>query len=150
MELTVRQDTIGDEAALAAVAAAVRRGRELGVAVNAAVVDAGGNLAAFLRAPGAFLHSIDIAQDKALTAVSFGMATADLGRLIAGNPDLRDGLIRRDRLTAFAGGYPIRIGGPGPEGRVVGGIGVSGASEEQDCLCALAGLAALGLQPDNP
>lgn len=144
MELTVRQDTIGDEAALAAVAAAVRRGRALGVAVNAAVVDAGGNLAGFLRAPGAFLHSIAIAQDKALTAVSFRMPTADLGRLIAGNADLRDGLIRRDRLAAFAGGYPILV-----NGRVVGGIGVSGASEEQDCLCALAGLAALGLDPDN-
>ena len=140
MELTVRQDSIGHEAALAAVAAAVRTGLELGVAVNAAVVDAGGNLAGFLRAPGAFLHSISIAEDKAYTAVSFGMPTADLYRAIQDNPGLRDGLIRRDRLTAFAGGFPIVV-----DGRVVGGIGVSGASEEQDCACARAGLAALGL-----
>ena len=140
MELTVRHDSIGHEAALAAVAAAVRAGLAMGVAVNAAVVDAGGNPAGFLRAPGAFLHSIAIAEDKAYTAVSFGMPTADLYRLIQDNPALRDGLIRRDRLAAFAGGFPIVV-----EGRVVGGIGVSGASEEQDCLCAKAGLAALGL-----
>jgi len=140
MQLTVRQDSIGHEAALAAVSAAVRAGLEMGVAVNAAVVDAGGNLAGFLRAPGAFLHSIAIAQDKAYTAAGFGLATDALYRLIQDNPGLRDGLIRRDRLTAFAGGIPIVV-----DGRVVGGIGVSGASEEQDCACARAGLAALGL-----
>jgi glc operon protein GlcG len=140
VELTVRQDSIGHEAALAAVSAAVCAGLGMGVAVNAAVVDAGGNLAGFLRAPGAFLHSIAIAQDKAYTAAGFGLATDALYRLIQDNPGLRDGLIRRDRLTAFAGGFPIVV-----DGRVVGGIGVSGASEEQDCACARAGLAALGL-----
>ncbi|HYG89260.1 MAG TPA: heme-binding protein [Azospirillum sp.] len=140
MDLTVRWDNIGHEAALAAVTAAVRAGLEMGVAVNAAVVDAGGHLAGFLRGPGAFLHSISIAEDKAYTAVSFRMPTSDLYGLIQGNPGLRDGLIRRDRLTAFAGGFPIVV-----DGRVVGGIGVSGASEEQDCLCAKAGLAALGI-----
>ncbi|MBP2227921.1 uncharacterized protein GlcG (DUF336 family) [Azospirillum agricola] len=140
MELTVRRDCIAHEAACAAVLAAVREGAALGVAVNAAVVDSGGTLVAFLRASGAFLHSAAIAQDKAFTAVGFRMSTADLGRLIAGNPDLRDGLIRRDRLTAFPGGLPILA-----DGRLIGGIGVSGASEEQDCRCARAGLAALGL-----
>lgn len=140
MELTVRQDSITDEAAAAAVQAAVRKGKDLGVAVNAAVVGAGGELVAFLRAPGAFLHSIEIAQDKAYTAVSFGIPTAQLYDLISPKPGLRDGIIRRDRLTAFAGGFPILI-----DGRVVGGIGVSGASEDQDCQCAFAGFAAMGL-----
>jgi uncharacterized protein GlcG (DUF336 family) len=57
-EITVRHDSITAEAALAAVAAAVRKGQEMGVAVNAAVVDAGGNLAGFLRAPDAFLSVV--------------------------------------------------------------------------------------------
>lgn len=126
------------EAAIAAVTAAVARGRELGCAVNAAVVDAGGNLVAFLRAHGAFLHSIGIAQDKAYSAVSFGMPTSRLYEIIQGSAAVRDGLIRRDRLTAFGGGFPIV-----DEGRVIGGVGVSGGSEEQDAICAQAGLAAI-------
>ncbi|HYD68586.1 heme-binding protein [Azospirillum sp.] len=139
-ELTVRHDSITAEAALAAVAAVVRKGQEMGVAVNAAVVDAGGNLAGFLRAPDAFLTSIGIAIDKAYTAVSFRMPSGRLYDLIKDNPALREGIAQRDRVAAFGGGFPIIV-----DGRVVGGIGVSGASEEQDCLCAQAGLAALGL-----
>ena len=137
--LVVRQDSIALEPALAAATAALRHGLDIGVKVNVAVVDVGGHLTAFLRAPGAFLHSIAIAQDKAYTAVSFGMPTGQLYELIAANPALRDGLIRRERLTAFAGGFPIMV-----DGRVVGAIGVSGASEAQDCACAQAGLAAVG------
>ena len=140
MELATPTAVIGEEAAARAVSAAVEKARELGVRINVAVVDGGGNLAAFLRMPGAFLHSIGIAQDKAYTAVSFRMATADLYRMVQGNPGLRDGLIRRDRMAAIGGGFPIII-----DGQLVGGIGVSGASEEQDALCAQAGLAALGL-----
>lgn len=136
----VRQDSIAFEAALAAATAALRHGLDIGVKVAVAVVDAGGNLAVFLRAPGAFLHSITIAQDKAYTALSFGLPTAELYTLIDVNPALRDGILHRERLTAFAGGFPIAV-----NGQMVGGIGVSGASEEQDCACAQAGLAAIEL-----
>lgn len=138
MSVIFRQDSVTAEAALAAVKAAVRAGAELGCAVNAAVVDAGGNLVAFLRAPGAFLHSIGIAQDKAYSAVSFRVPTARLYELIKDNPALRDGITQRERFVAFAGGFPIVF-----EGQVVGAIGVSGASEDQDCVCAQAGLAAI-------
>jgi uncharacterized protein GlcG (DUF336 family) len=140
MRTTQRQDIIATEAALTAVTAAVGKGNELGCAVNAAVVDAGGNLVAFLRATGAFLHSIGIAQDKAYTAASFKLPTAALFDLMRDSPALRDGLNQRERLVAFAGGFPIVV-----DGQVVGGIGVSGASEEQDAQCAKAGLAAIGL-----
>lgn len=140
MLLVTPTAVIGEEAAALAVSAAVAKARELGARINVAVVDGGGNLAAFLRMPGAFLHSIGIAQDKAYTAVSFGMPTADLYRLVQADPALRDGLIRRDRMAAFGGGLPIII-----DGQLVGGIGVSGASETEDGLCASAGLAALGL-----
>jgi uncharacterized protein GlcG (DUF336 family) len=140
MRIAEPQATITHEAALAAVDAAVRKGLEMGCRINAAVVDQGGNLVAFLRAPGAFLHSISIAQDKAYSAAGFGLPTADLFGLIKDNPALREGLTQRPRLVAFAGGFPIRV-----DGVVVGGIGVSGASEEQDCACARAGLIAIGL-----
>lgn len=143
MTIAVPQATISHEAALAAVQAAVGTGLALGCRVNAAVVDAGGNLVAFLRAPGAFLHSITIAQDKAYSAAGFGLPTATLFDLIKDNPALREGLTQRPRLVAFAGGFPVRV-----DGQVVGGIGVSGASEEQDCQCARAGLAAIGLQEE--
>jgi uncharacterized protein GlcG (DUF336 family) len=139
MSVSVRQDCIGTDAALTAVQAAVRKGVELGCKVNAAVVDSGGNLVAFLRANGAFLHSIGIAQDKAYSAVSFGVPTAKLYDLIKDNPALRDGIMQRERFVAFAGGFPIL-----EDGKLVGAIGVSGASEEQDCECAKAGLAAIG------
>lgn len=138
MTACIRQDCISTEAALAAVQAAVKAGAEMGCKVNAAVVDAGGHLVAFLRQNGAFLHSVGIAQDKAYTAVSFGMSSARLYELIKDNPALRDGMAQRERLVAFAGGFPISI-----DGALIGGIGVSGASEEQDCLCAQAGLAAI-------
>ncbi|OIQ88883.1 hypothetical protein GALL_292560 [mine drainage metagenome] len=138
MSDSIRQDCISTEAAQAAVLAAVRAGAGLGCKVNAAVVDPGGTLMAFLRGNGAFLHSIGIAQDKAYTAAGFGMPTAAFYDLIKDNPALRDGMAQRERLVAFAGGFPIL-----KDGAVIGAIGVSGASEEQDCLCAQAGLAAI-------
>lgn len=138
MTVCIRQDCISAPAALAAVQAAVKAGAAMGCKVNAAVVDAGGNLLAFLRQNGAFLHSIAIAQDKAYTAVGFGMPTGRFYELIKDNPALRDGMAQRDRLVAFGGGFPILS-----DGVLVGGIGVSGASEDQDCLCAQAGLEAI-------
>jgi len=138
MPACIRQDCISTEAALAAVQAAVKAGAAMGCKINAAVVDAGGNLVAVLRQNGAFLHSIGIAQDKAYTAVSFGMPTGQFYGLIKDNPALRDGMAQRERMVAFAGGFPIL-----QDGQVIGGIGVSGASEEQDCQCAQAGLDAI-------
>ena len=108
--------------------------------MNIAVVDAGGNLAAFLRMPGAFLHSIDIAIDKAYTAASFGFPTSQWGGVIGDDELLRIGLNQRQRLVLFGGGLPIVAGG-----QRIGGIGVSGGSAEQDEACARAGLKALGL-----
>jgi uncharacterized protein GlcG (DUF336 family) len=110
--------------------------------VNIAVVDSGGNLAAFLRMPGAFLHSISIAIDKAYTAAGFGMATsAWTDALAEHSPAVRAGLPLRPRMVCFGGGLPIRQGE-----RVIGAIGVSGGSELEDETCARAGLAALGLK----
>ena len=138
MKAAVPGASISQHAGLAAVKAAVAEGLETGCRVNAAVVDAGGNLVAFLRADGAFLPSIAIAQDKAYTAAGFGMATDRLYRLIEGSPALRDGILNRERVAAFPGGLPIVV-----DGLLVGAIGVSGGSEEEDVRCAEAGLAAV-------
>ena len=122
-----------------AVSASVCAAEAEGVAVYIAVVDAGGNLAAFLRMPGAFQAPIDIAIDKAWTANSFGMATGDFAQMLEGEqPMVRDGLLRRPRVAAFPGGHPVCM-----MGRLAGGIGVSGASAAQDDSIALAGLSAL-------
>jgi uncharacterized protein GlcG (DUF336 family) len=141
MQVAVPQAVIGWDAANTAVRAAVQHADSLGIVINVAVVDAGGNLASFLRMPGAFLHSIDIAIDKAYTAASFGLATSKWhGALQEHSAAVREGIVRRPRFVGFGGGLPIVAAG-----QRIGGIGVSGGSEEQDEACAQAGLAAIGL-----
>ncbi len=137
---SIEQRVITAEAAHAAVAAAVARAGELGIRINAAVTDASGVLAAFLRMPGAFLHSVDIAIDKAYTAAGFGFATAQWAGMLQGDDALRLGMPVRPRNVVFGGGLPVREGGV-----LIGGIGVSGGSAQQDEECARAALQALGL-----
>jgi uncharacterized protein GlcG (DUF336 family) len=109
--------------------------------VNAAVVDRGGLLVAFLRMPGAPLHSIDIAMDKAYTAAGFGMPTGMWHEALKAHSEaVQQGVPLRPRFTAFGGGLPIIV-----DGQIIGGIGVSGALEDEDVACAQAGLKALGL-----
>lgn len=134
------QRVIGGAAALAAAGAALKAASALGVPVNIALVDAAGVLAAFVRMPGAPLHSVDIAIDKAYTAASFGLPTGQWHTALAGHsPAVRDGIVLRPRFVAFGGGLPIVEGGAR-----IGAIGVSGGSEAQDEAIARAGLEALG------
>ncbi|NWF47071.1 heme-binding protein [Hydrogenophaga sp. D2P1] len=127
-------------AAHACVGAAVKAAGVLGVRVNVAVVDASGVLTAFLRMPGAPLHSVEIAIDKAYTAASFGLATSQwTAALQQHSSAVREGIVRRPRFVAFGGGLPVI-----ENGQRIGGIGVSGATEEQDEAIAGAGLKALG------
>ena len=138
--LSVPSSVITASAASLACQAAVAHAEVLGIRINVAVTDASGVLAAFLRMPNAFLHSIDIAIDKAYTAASFGFPTSQWPQVLAGDEALRLGLPLRPRLVVFGGGLPIAV-----EGARLGGIGVSGGSAEQDEACARAGLQALGL-----
>jgi uncharacterized protein GlcG (DUF336 family) len=142
MRVAVPQSVISWDAAAKAVRAAVAHAAKLDILINVAVVDAGGNLAAFLRMPGSFLHSIDIAIDKAYTAASFGLPTSQWHAALQTHSDaVREGIVRRPRFVAFGGGLPIV-----ETDQRIGGIGVSGGSEEQDEACARAGLAAIGLK----
>lgn len=139
MKTTLQQSNITLEAALAAAQAAVRKAESMGVRINVGVVDVGGHLAAFLRMPGAFIQSIDIANDKAYTAAGFGFPTAAWMKVTGEDEGMKLGFAARPRMVVFGGGLPIRI-----DGELVGGIGVSGASAEQDEACARAGLEAIG------
>ena len=135
------QRVIAAASALQAAAAAVQAASDLGVPVNIALVDAAGVLAAFVRMPGAPLHSIDIAIDKAYTAASFGLPTGQWPEVLATHSAaVRDGIVLRPRFVAFGGGLPVV-----ENGARIGGIGVSGGSEAQDEIIACAGLRALGL-----
>lgn len=138
MNISVSQSGLSWQAADVMVQAAVKHAQSIGVKVNIAVVDSGGHLLAFARMNGAFLHSIDIAQDKAYSAVSFAMPTSRWYEIFAEVPQLKDGLLSRDRFVALGGGIPVR-----QDDQIIGGIGVSGASEEQDSACAQAGIDAV-------
>jgi len=130
-------------AAHAAVGAAVQAAQDMGACVNVAVVDASGLLSGFLRMPGAPLHSVDLAIDKAYTAVSFGLPTHQwAAALESHSAAVREGIVLRHRFVAFGGGLPIV-----EAGQRIGAIGVSGGSEAQDQAIAQAGLDALGLTP---
>ena len=141
MNLQVNQAQISWQAAGVAAQAAVQHAEANGWRINVAVVDRGGNLMSFLRMSGAFIHSINIAIDKAYTAASFGFSTKDWMSAIGHDDGMKLGFAAQPRLIVFGGGLPIRVG----DGEWCGGIGVSGASEAQDEECARAGLAAIGL-----
>ena len=144
MKHGVEQACITWGAAHAAAAAAVRAAEAMGLRVNVALVDSSGVLAAFLRMPGAPLHSVQIAIDKAYTAASFGLPTAQWAVVLEKHSAaVREGLVLQPRFVAFGGGLPVVEGG-----QRLGGIGVSGGSEEQDETIARAGLAALGLEQE--
>jgi uncharacterized protein GlcG (DUF336 family) len=141
MKIAQSVPSIGWEAAHAATLACVRHAQSLGIAINAAVVDRSGLTISFLRMPGAPLHSIEIAVDKAYTAASFGAPTGQWDEILkAHSAAVARGLPLRPRFVMFGGGLPIVA-----EGERIAGIGVSGGSEEQDTECARAGLAALGI-----
>jgi uncharacterized protein GlcG (DUF336 family) len=124
----------------AVLAAARDAARDTDTAMNIAVVDAGGNLKAFTRMDGAWLGSIDISIKKARTARYFDMATGSLGELSQPGGPLFNIEVSNGGLITFPGGLPLHSA----EGTVIGAIGVSGSSVENDHTVASAGAAALG------
>ncbi|HKV11818.1 MAG TPA: heme-binding protein [Thermoanaerobaculia bacterium] len=126
------------EVARKIIAAAEKKAQEIGQPMNVAVADEGGNLVAHVRMDGAWLGSIDISIKKAYTARAFDISTKDLaahsqsGGQFFGIHASNDG-----RVMIFAGGIPLKKGD-----KIVGAIGVSGGSGEQDHTVAEAGAAA--------
>src|SRR6476469_6868906 len=107
METSVVRRTISSAAALLALDAAEAKAREMGAPMVIAVVDESGVLKAFSRMDGAPLLSVEVAQDKAYTAVAFGMPTHEWFNFIKEDPPLLHGITKTPRLVVFGGGYPI-------------------------------------------
>ena len=136
----VSKHSISSELAQRMVDEAVTKARELGVTENVAVLDDGGNLMAFRRMDGSPILCIEMAQNKAYTAL-FGVSTQEFFNFIQGDPSLLAGIPTLARVAAWGGGFPIKV-----NGEIVGAIGVSGAPAVQnDVDCARA---ALALVPD--
>ncbi len=127
------------EQAQAIVEAARAKAVEINTKMDIAVVDAGANLKAFARMDGAWLGSIDISIKKARTARFFNMPTGDIGGLSQPGGALYNIEHSNGGLITFPGGVPIIV-----DGEVIGAIGVSGSSVEDDHAVATAGAAAVG------
>ncbi len=129
---------IKHEEARQIISAAVRKAEEIGQPMNIAVMDAGRNLLAFERMDGAWVASIDIAIDKAFTSAGRGLSTRKIGEMAQpGQPLFGINTTNGGRIVIFAGGLPLVR-----DGEVVGAIGVSGGSVDQDEEVAEAGVAA--------
>ena len=117
---------------------------KIGIAYNIAVVDAGGNLIAFVRQDGALIGSIDLAIGKAKTARLFDKTTSELAHLAQPNAPLFSIEQSNDgKVVIFGGGLPVRIAGS-----IVGAVGTSAGSVEQDVAVAQAALAAVQSAPE--
>ncbi|ACU96926.1 GlcG/HbpS family heme-binding protein [Saccharomonospora viridis] len=115
-----------------------RKAQEIGQPVNIAVVDAGGNLVAHARMDGAWIGSVDISINKAFTARAFDISTGELaGNAQPGAQFFGIHVSNKGRVMVFAGGIPLQH-----EGQVVGAVGVSGGTGEQDQAIAEAAVAA--------
>ena len=136
------------EKAEAAIAASRKKAAELGTQMCIAIVDSGANLKAFYRMDDAWVGSIDISHKKAKTAVFFGMPTGEIGKLSQPGAPLYGIEHSNEGLITFPGGLPI----VDEEGVLVGAIGVSGSSVENDHSVAQAGVDVLGVStlPAHP
>lgn len=120
------------------ISAAEKKALEIGQPMNIAVVDRGGNLVAHVRMDGAWIGSIDISIKKAYTSRAFDIATKDLAEHSqSGGQFFGIHASNNGKIMIFAGGIPLYS-----DGKVVGAIGVSGGSGEQDHAVAEAGAAA--------
>jgi len=122
------------------LSAAEAKAASFGIAYNIAVVDAGGHLIAFIRQDGALIGSIDLAIDKAVTARIFDKATSDLANLAqSGKPLFGIQESNAGKVVIFGGGIPVVV-----DGSIVGAVGTSAGTVEQDIAVAEAAIAALG------
>jgi uncharacterized protein GlcG (DUF336 family) len=137
--MVTQQPTITLQNAQGVVESARQRAEEIGIPMNIAVVDEGNNLMAFARMEGAWLGSIDISQGKAYTARAFDMPTKDLAPLCQpGQPLYGIQASNQGHLVIFPGGIPLT-----ENGMIVGAVGVSGGTVDQDHDVAAAGAASL-------
>jgi uncharacterized protein GlcG (DUF336 family) len=121
------------------VDAAVKKAQDIATLMNVTVVDAGGNLKAFARMDGAWLGSIDISAKKARTARFFDMDSGEIGKLSQPGGPLYNIEVSNGGLITFPGGVPLK----NASGEIIGAIGVSGSTVDNDHAVATAGANAL-------
>lgn len=119
--------------------ACLQKSEELNVKMNIAVVDSGTNLVAFNKMDGAWLGSIDIAQKKAKTARFFNMNSGEIGKLSQPGGSLYNIEHSNGGLITFPGGVLLK----NAEGEIIGAVGVSGSTVENDHTAAEAGANAI-------
>ncbi len=127
------------EKAEKAIQAAKKKAVEMDVKMNIAIVDSGANLVAFAKMDGAWLGSIDISIKKAETARYFDMPSGEIGKLAQPGKPLYNIEHSNGGLITFPGGIPIK----NEDGHIVGAIGVSGSTVEDDHAVAEAGMKAV-------
>jgi uncharacterized protein GlcG (DUF336 family) len=125
------------------IAAGEKKAVELGIPYNIAVVDAGGGLVAHVRMDKAWLGSVDIAINKAWTARAFDTATDDLAKMTqSGQQGFGLNTTNNSRVVIFGGGIPVKINGV-----VIGAVGASGGSVEEDVMVARAAVTGFVNEP---
>ncbi|MEZ0497304.1 heme-binding protein [Sphingomonas sp. IW22] len=127
MALTHTTHTITLDTALVILEKALARARVMKVKLAIAIADRAGHLIALHRDDGTWATSIDVARDKAATAAVFGVSTDELREALSYSQALTEGLARRPGVILFGGGFPIAA-----QGEIIGGIGASGASEQEE------------------
>jgi uncharacterized protein GlcG (DUF336 family) len=137
-EAMATKDLTLDQAGMI-IKAAVEKAKEINTKMDIAIVDAGGNLKGFARMDGAWLGSIDISIKKAKTARYFDMPTGEIGKLSQPGGPLWNIEVSNGGLITFPGGVPIKTS----DGTIIGAIGVSGSTVENDHTVAAAGAATI-------
>jgi uncharacterized protein GlcG (DUF336 family) len=127
------------ETARTAMDAAMSEASSIGVPMHVMIVDDGGTMKAFARQDGAILGSLTVATEKANTAISFGAPTHMMADGVGDDPVALASITTMPGITLIGGGYPIYL-----DEQLVGAIGVSGGTVEEDQQCAEAALAAIG------
>ncbi|MGA1933542.1 GlcG/HbpS family heme-binding protein [Arcobacter sp. YIC-464] len=118
----------------------VQKAEELKIKINVSVTDSKGLELAFIRMDDSFIHSSQIAKDKAYTSASFGFDSNTWTEIFKNEPHLEQGFSNRARLIPFGGGLTIF-----EDKEKVGAIGVSGGTEQEDIICAKYAIERLGL-----
>jgi len=142
MQNTYSKQSVTAELAQCLIIAAIEKSREIGKPMTIAIADESGNLKALTRMDGAALVSIKVAQDKAYTAAAnaWGHATHEIYNAIKDDPVKLLGVPKLSRYVLLGGGFPLRIGNV-----IVGAIGVSGGTAEQDMEVAKAAMQQCGI-----
>jgi uncharacterized protein GlcG (DUF336 family) len=141
-----QRNVISAQQALKIIASAVANATALNIPENIAVVDPSGLLVAFHRMDNAYIGSIDLSQKKARTAVLFnGLASGDLYAAVQPGAPLYSLENSNGGLVVFAGGYPVY-----KDGKLIGGVGVSGGTVPQDIQVAQAGISSIGASFSQP